>query len=198
MQFHSIVMMTNQKCFPYSPLFRLIDLKKASRLYPLLSCFLPVLWTSHFTLLTLDTRCHSYVMSKHKRRCSNGKMVYRLASLLSLLGDGFMASFPGFPLAGVAAAAASAGSMATAAARLIGSSALDRSSGLGWEGGACSVVGGDVSSCCNLWVWRRRSWTRSSNMASCSSWMAWFRWVFLFCRETQQRQRLDWCIEFNE
>ncbi len=190
MQFHSSMMMTNQKCFPYSPLFRPIDLKKAS---PLLSSFLPVLWTSHFTLLTLDPRCHSYVMSKHKHRCSDGKMVYRLASLLSLLGDGFKESFPGFPLVGVAV-----GSTATAAARLIGSSALDRSSGLGWEGGACSEVGGDVSSCCILWVWRRRSWTRSSNMASCSSWMAWFRWVFLFCRETHQRQRLDWCIEFNE
>lgn len=135
-------------------------------------------------------RCHNYVMSKHKRRCSDGQMGHRLASLLSLLGDGFMASFPGFPLAGAAAVAA-VDSKATAAARLIGSSTLDRSSGLGWEGGACSEVGGDVSSCCSLWVWRMRSWTRSSNMASCSSWMAWFRWVFLFCSETKQRQRWD-------
>lgn len=74
-------------------------------------------------------------------------MVYRLASLLSLLGDGFIASFPGFPLV-EAATVEAVDSMATAAARLIGSSPLDRSSGLGWQGGACSAEGGAVSSCC--------------------------------------------------
>lgn len=65
-----------------------------------------------------------------KKGYREGQMNYRLASLLSLLGDGFIASFPGFPLAGAGAGAAGE-SMVTAAARLIGSSALDRSSGLG-------------------------------------------------------------------
>ncbi len=153
---------------------------------------LPVLWTSHFTLLTLDPRCHSYVMSKHKHRCSDGKMVYRLASLLSLLGDGFKESFPGFPLVGVAAAA---GSTATAAARLIGSSALDRSSGLGWEGGACSEVGGDVSSCCILWVWRRRSWHAVPIWPPVPHGWPIQMSVFILQRKHKQRQRLDWCID---
>lgn len=98
-----------------------------------------------------------------------------LASLLSLLGEGFEGSFAALPLA---EAAGSAPEATAAVGRLVCSSL--RGSGLGCVGGACSAGGWTVISCCSLWLCRRRSWTRSSKMASCSSWMAWFRWVFLF------------------
>lgn len=81
----------------------------------------------HCRAVTLG--CHRDTMSTNT---NSGELmmggIYRLASLLSLLGDGFIASFPGFPLAGATAAAES---MVTVAARLIGSSAFERSSGLG-------------------------------------------------------------------
>lgn len=98
-----------------------------------------------------------------------------LVSLLSLLGEGFEGSLAALPLA---EAAASAPAATAATERLVCSSL--RGSGLGCAGGACSAGGWTVSSCCSLWLCSKRSWTRSSKMASCSSWMAWFRWVFLF------------------
>ena len=98
-----------------------------------------------------------------------------LASLLSLLGEGFEGSLAALPLAGTAASAPAA---AGTTERLFCSSL--RGSGLGCVGRACSAGGWTVSSCCSLWLCRRRSWTRSSKIASCSSWMAWFRCVFLF------------------
>lgn len=100
---------------------------------------------------------------------------HMLESLLSLLGEGFDGSFAALPLE---EAAASAPEAAGAAARLVCSSLWG--SGLGCTGGAGSDSGWTVISCCSLWLCRRRSWTRSSKMASCSSWIAWFRWVFLF------------------
>lgn len=107
-----------------------------------------------------------------------------LVSLLSLLGEGFEGSLAVFPLAAVGVSAAAA---VAATERLVCSSL--RASVLGCGGGACSAGCWTVSSCCCLWLCRRRSWTRSSRMASCSSWMAWFRWVFLFWRATTCRQR---------
>ncbi len=100
---------------------------------------------------------------------------HMLVSLLSLLGEGFEGSLAALPLAEAAASAPAA----TAATERLFCSSL-RGSGLGCAGGACSAGGWTVSSCCSLWLCSRRSWTRSSKMASCSSWMAWFRWVFLF------------------
>lgn len=100
---------------------------------------------------------------------------HMLVSLLSLFGDGLEGSFAVLPLEEAAVSALEA---AATTARLICSSM--RGSGLGCTGGACSVSGWTVISCWSLWLCRRRSWTRSSKMASCSSWIAWFRWVFLF------------------
>lgn len=108
---------------------------------------------------------------------------HMLVSLLSLLGEGFEGSLAAFPLA---EAAVSGPAAAAVTERLVCSSL--RASGLGCAGGTCSAGGWTVSSCCSLWLCRRRSWTRSSKMASCSSWMAWFRWVFLFYRETKYRK----------
>ncbi len=174
--------MTNQKCFPYSPLFR------------------------HLHCCPVFSQCYEHLTSPCWPSTQDVTVTWWANTSTGVV---MVRWFTGWPLSCLCWAMASRNLFQashwlgwrwrrvprqTAAARLIGSSALDRSSGLGWEGGACSEVGGDVSSCCILWVWRRRSWTRSSNMASCSSWMAWFRWVFLFCRETQQRHRLDWCI----
>lgn len=108
---------------------------------------------------------------------------HMLVSLLSLLGEGFAGSLAVFPLAETAASTPAATAVT---GRLLCSSL--RASGLGCEGGACSSGSWTVRSCCSLWLCSRRSWTRSSKMASCSSWMAWFRWVFLFCTATISRE----------
>lgn len=88
---------------------------------------------------------------------------HMLASLLSLLGEGFAGSLAAaadaFPLTGVAvsvaaaaaatavaATAAAAGAPTAAAAERLVCSSL-RASGLGCVGGACSVDGWTVSSC---------------------------------------------------
>lgn len=105
---------------------------------------------------------------------------HMLVSLLSLLGEGFEGSLAVFPLDEAAVSVLAA----TAVTERLDCSSL-RASGLGCVGGACSAGGWTVSSCCSLWLCSRRSWTRSSKMASCSSWMAWFRWVFLFYRATK-------------
>lgn len=108
-----------------------------------------------------------------------------LPSLLSLPGEGFEGSFAALPLAVTAGSAAEA---PAALERLVCSSL--RGSGLGCDGGACSAGCWIVISCCSFWLCRSRSWTRSSKMASCSSWMAWFRWVFLFCVALKKNQPL--------
>ncbi len=105
------------------------------------------------------------------------KASHMLVSRLSLLGEGFEGSLATLPLAEVATSAP----VATVAAERLVCSSL-RGSGLGCVGGACSAGCWTVISCCSLWLCRRRSWTRSSKIASCSSWMAWLRWVFLFYR----------------
>lgn len=110
---------------------------------------------------------------------------HMLVSLLSLFGEGFEGSLVVFPLAEAAVSALAATAVTE---RLVCSS--PRASGLGCVGGACSAGGWTFSSCCSLWLCNRRSWTRSSKMASCSSWMAWFRWVFLFYRATKSKQAL--------
>lgn len=134
-------------------------------------------------MLFLNPNC--FISGRHWR--TTGRRRGRLAarshqtshmwvSLLSLFGEGFEGSLAALPLDEAAESAGAAATVATE--RLVCSSA--RGSGLGCRGGACSAGGWTVSSCCSLWLCRRRSWTRSSKMASCSSWMAWFRWVFLF------------------
>lgn len=111
-------------------------------------------------------------------------------SLLSLLGDGFEASFAALPLAGEGSGAGPGAAVAVVG-RLDCSSL--RGSGLGCVGGACSPGGWTVISCCSLWLCRRRSCTRSSRIASCSSWMAWLRCVFLFCRWEKESEKSIHC-----
>lgn len=122
---------------------------------------------------------------------SSTNMSHMLVSLLSLFGEGFEGSLAAaLPLA---EAATSAPATTATTERLVCSSA--RGSGLGWAGGGCSAGGWAVSSCCSLWLCIRRSCTRSSKMASCSSWMAWFRWVFLFYKEiTQSQSTIMFCF----
>lgn len=111
-----------------------------------------------------------------------------LASLLSLPGEGLEGSLLFFPLAEAAASVPAA----TAVTERLACSSL-RASGLGCVGGACSDDGCTFSSCCSLWLCKSRSWTRSSKIASCSSWIAWFRWVFLFYRATKHKTKHTWC-----